>query len=262
MTRPDTRRLIRQHLRMGGRLILFLDYDGTLVPIARVPEEAQPDAALLSLLTDLSHTPAIQTIILSGRPLSFFQVMWPISGLILAGTYGVEIRRDGKVTMRGIEPAQVRLTILRVKAEWERLTDGRSGFLLEDKGLALALHARWAEPSEAGLVLETARAAATLLLPGQHFRVLGGDRFLEVAPATAHKGQAVEWLIDRMCAPGALPVYFGDDDKDEEAFAVIHRRGGLSIGVGPRTMLTHAVERVPSPEIVREWLREFLTEMR
>lgn len=251
---------ILRHLRAGGRLALFLDYDGTLVPIARTPGEARPDDALLALLADLARAPAFDAIVLSGRPLASLQAMLPVPGLTLAGTYGVEVRRDGKVVTRGVDAAQIRPVVEQVKSEWARLIAERGGFMLEDKGLAIALHARWAEPAEAGFVLETARAAATRLLPGQHFRILGGDRFLEAAPAAAHKGQTVDWLLDQRHDPGVLPVYFGDDDKDEEAFAVVRRRGGLPIGVGARFPLESALERLPSPEAVRAWLRKFLTE--
>jgi len=258
MTESNVRATIHQHLRGGGRLALFLDYDGTLVPIARTPTEAQPDGALLALLADLARAPAFDTIVLSGRPLASLQGMLPVPGLTLAGTYGVEIQRDGKIMARDVDAARIRPIVEQVKSEWGRLTDGRDGFLLEDKGLAIALHARWAEPAEAGLVLETARAAAMLVLPADNFRILGGDRFLEAAPAAAHKGQTVAWLLDQIHDPGALPVYFGDDDKDEEAFAVIRRRGGIPVGVGARFPLESALERLPSPEAVRGWLRGFL----
>lgn len=262
MTESAVITAIHQHLEAGGRLALFLDYDGTLVPIARTPAEAQPDDALLALLADLAHAPAFDTVIISGRPLSSLQAILPVPGLTLAGTYGLEIQRGGKIMARGADPTQIRPIIEQVKSEWERLTTGRGGFLLEDKGLAIALHARWAEPVEAGLVLETARAAAKLLLPSAQFRILGGDRFLEAAPSAAHKGQTVDWLLDQSHASGALPIYFGDDDKDEEAFAVILRRGGIPIGVGTRFPLTLALEHLPSPEVVREWLRKFLVEAR
>jgi trehalose 6-phosphate phosphatase len=253
---------ILRRLRAGGRLALFLDYDGTLVPIARTPGEAQPDGALLTLLADLVRAPAFDTVLLSGRPLASLEDMLPVPGLTLAGTYGVEIQRNGKIMTRDVDPARIRPVVEQVRSEWERLTSGRSGFLLEDKGLAIALHARWAEPVEAGLVLETARAAAMLLLPADNFRIMNGDRFLEAAPSAAHKGQTVDWLLDQIHDPGALPVYFGDDDKDEEAFAVIRRRGGLPIGVGARFPLESALERLPSPEAARAWLRRFLIEMR
>ncbi|WP_376792471.1 trehalose-phosphatase [Thermoflexus sp.] len=246
------------HLQAGGRLVLFLDYDGTLVPIARTPAEAQPDGELLGLLADLARAPTFDPILLSGRPLAALEAMLPVPGLTLAGTYGVEIRRGGRTIVRGADPAQVRHVVEQVKAEWECLTWGRSGFLLEDKGLAIALHARWAEPAEADLVLEAARAVVMPLLLPHHFRILTGDRFLEVAPAAAHKGQAVDWVLDQIRNPNALPVYFGDDDKDEEAFAVVRRRGGIPIGVGERFPLRSALGHLPSPEDVRVWLRRFL----
>ncbi len=242
-------------MQRGGRLWLFLDYDGTLVPIAPSPDEAQPDAALLELLAHLARAPAIRTAILSGRPLSALKGMLPGPGLILAGVYGVEIQmRDGSVQRR-IEPGELRSAIEQVKAAWTDLIDRRSGFLIEDKGCAVALHARFASETDAEAVLPRAKLAASRLMPADRCRLLGGDRFLEVAPAAAHKGEAVEWLLDHGGLTDALPVYFGDDDKDEEAFATVRQRGGIPIGVGSRK-LAHALEYLPSPEAVRAWLEQ------
>jgi len=86
---------------------------------------------------------------------------------------------------------------------------------------------------------------------------IAGDRFLEVAPAATHKGQTVDWLLDQIRDPSALPVYFGDDDKDEEAFVVIRRREEIPIGVGTQFPLKSALERLTSSEAVRVWLRRF-----
>lgn len=258
MTESTAMTTIQRHLRAGGSLALFLDYDGTLVPIAPTPAEARPDNELLNLLTDLAHTPAFDVIILSGRPLSSLQAFLPVPGLTLAGIYGVEVQQNGEVIVRGISPDQIRPVVGQVKEAWERVIDKRNGFLLEDKGLAIALHARWADPGEAVTVLERARNAVSSTLPADDFRVLGGDRFLEVAPANAHKGQTVAWLLARRRSANALPVYFGDDDKDEEAFSVIRRHRGIPIGVGTRFPLTLAFEHIPSPETLRDWLRKLL----
>ncbi len=128
------------HRRGGGRLTLLLDYDGTLVPIAPTPDEALPDNVLLDLLKDLTGIPMTDTIILSGRPLESLRSMLPIPGLILAGTYGLELQRGDGVSA-GQAPEQIRPIIARIQASWRELIDGRDGFLLEDKGLAVALHA-------------------------------------------------------------------------------------------------------------------------
>lgn len=256
----DALETIREYLRAGGWLMLFLDYDGTLVPIARTPEEAQPDRPLLALLTELATQVRIDPIILSGRPLASLQAMLPVPGLTLAGTYGLEIYRNGRITKRCADLTRIRPVIEQVRSAWKRSIAEYRGFLLEDKGLAVALHARWAEVSEVDQVLDAARTAATALLPSQEFRMLGGDRFLEVAPSTAHKGLSVEWLLNRRRDYRAMPVYFGDDDKDEEAFGRIRRWGGIPIGIGTRFPLNQALERLPSPEALRVWLRSFLND--
>ncbi len=250
---------ISRHVQRGGRLWLLLDYDGTLVPIAPSPDEAQPDAALLELLTHLARTPAFRTAILSGRPLSGLEAMLPVPGLILAGLYGVEIQMRDRSVQRRIEPGELRSAIEQVKAAWMDLIGGRSGFLIEDKGCAVALHARFASETDAEAVLPRARLAASRLMPADRGRLLGGDRFLEVAPAAANKGEAVAWLLDHGGLTDALPIYFGDDDKDEEAFATVRQRGGIPIGVGSRK-LAHALEYLPSPEVVRAWLQHLAME--
>jgi trehalose-phosphatase len=85
--------------------------------------------------------------------------------------------------------------------------------------------------------------------------VLGGHKFLEIGPALAHKGRTVAYLIDRYPWPDALPLYVGDDDKDEEAFEVIQARGGVAIKVCESPCQTRADGRLESPRDVRRWLR-------
>ncbi len=251
---------IERHLKLGKGVWLFLDYDGTLVPIARTPDEAQPDAALLDLLSHLASAPQIRTVILSGRPLSSLRAMLPVPNVVLAGVYGVEIQTPGDDVVTRVQTTNLRPTLERVKSHWTRLVNMRNGFLIEDKGLAVALHARFATPEDADYVLPQARAVAEQTMNPEHFRLLGGNRFLEITPSAAHKGRTVEWLMDRDEFTDALPVYFGDDDKDEEAFAVVRQRGGISIAVGPSRGPTQAVERLPDPDTARAWLQFLWTE--
>lgn len=248
---------ILDHLQKGGPLWLFLDYDGTLVPYAPTPEQALPDAELMDLLARMGNNPRLRTVILSGRPLSSLQTMLPVPGILLAGLYGVEIELPGQGVTRRADPAGVRKIVEDVKAAWGQLVDGRPGYLVEDKGMSVALHSRLADPSEAGEILPRAQAVLSDKA-GAEFRVMGGDRFLEIAPSVAHKGEAVDWLIYHVELPDALPVYFGDDDKDEEAYAVIRRHGGIPIIVGPREPNSQAFVRLAGPAQARQWLKLIL----
>jgi trehalose 6-phosphate phosphatase len=249
-----------RHLRAGGRLWLFLDYDGTLVPIARTPDEARPAAKLLGILGGLAKAQAIRTVVLSGRPLASLRQMIPVDGLRLAGTYGLEIQRFPEPPTLRVDPLKFRSTVEQVKGDWAEVIGTRAGFYLEDKGLAIALHARFASPADADCVLPAARKRADKLIDTNLFRILGGHRFLEVAPAAAHKGKTVEWLLEQSPWPDALLVYFGDDDKDEEAFAVVRQRRGIPVVVGEPRGPTQALVRLESPAAVGEWIGQFLTE--
>ncbi len=88
--------------------------------------------------------------------------------------------------------------------------------------------------------------------------MIDGHRFIEVAPLAADKARAVNRLLPEDETLGILAVYFGDDDKDEDAFPAIHRRGGLCIGVGDRYPLALSDEHLASSDVVRDWLRKII----
>ena len=69
------------HVRSGQELALFLDYDGTLIPIGGAPSETQGDAALMDLLTGVASRPNIQATILSARSLSALMPLLSISSI-------------------------------------------------------------------------------------------------------------------------------------------------------------------------------------
>lgn len=263
--------------RLDGRLRLFLDYDGTLSDFAPTPDIVEPDPDLVALLHRLARAPAIRTAIISGRRLSHVQKLAPVPGILLAGTYGIELltpshsglgRRIDRLDFDAIRPV---LEI--IKPRWAELIAGdpsRTGFYLEDKGWSLALHARFADPDETDEVLSAARRRATDAVQSRApdlFRLLGGHKFLEIGPRLAHKGRTIEYLLDLPPGhpaahlaewPDASLLYLGDDDKDEEAFEVIQARGGTAIVVMHRPRETRADYRLESPADTRHWLRALL----
>jgi trehalose 6-phosphate phosphatase len=251
-----TRRLVQ-----AERLWLFLDYDGTLADFAPTPEHVNPDPELVDLLTRLAEDPRIRVAVLSGRRLKHVQQLVPVPGILLAGTYGVELQLPGGERVDRPEYDVIRPTLDSLKAQWSNLIAGRKGFFLEDKGWALALHARFAAEDETDRVLVRAHRSATEAMgsasPGI-FRLLGGHKFLEIAPRLAHKGQTIDDLLDRFPWPGALPLYLGDDDKDEKAFCAIKAHGGIAFLVAAEPRDTEADWRLDSPQAARQWLESLL----
>jgi trehalose 6-phosphate phosphatase len=250
------------HVAQARRLWLFLDYDGTLAPLAPTPQHIIPDPEVIGLLTRLAQQPCMRVVVISGRRLSDVEALVPVPDILLAGTYGIELRVPGEGRLNRVEYNAVRPVLNTFKLQWARLIAGHEGFFLEDKGWALALHACLASSAEATKVLSAAHLVISEVASSELFRVLDGHRFLEVAPRLAHKGKTVDHLLTRYAWPDALPIYLGDDDKDEEAFAVIQAREGIAILVAEKPRRAKADCRLQSPRAVRRWLETLLAHLK
>ena len=217
--------------RKAQLLWLFLDYDGTLADFAPTPEHIETHPEVISLLERLAQKPHIRITVLSGRRLHHMRLLLPVSGIFLAGTYGIELLTSAGETVQRVDFDAIRPALESIKPRWAKLIYGRDGFFLEDKGWALALHARFARDEEADEVLAQARKAVDPELLTDPFRILDGHKFLEVAPRLASKKETVAYLLDQYPLPNARLIYIGDDDKDEEAFPLIHTYQGVAIKV-------------------------------
>lgn len=67
MPRPLSNMHVANVVSKCNRLLLCVDYDGTLAPIVNDPIEARPSQELMTLLDKLSHHPRIEMVIVSGR---------------------------------------------------------------------------------------------------------------------------------------------------------------------------------------------------
>jgi trehalose 6-phosphate phosphatase len=246
----------------------LLDYDGTLAEFAPTPDTIEVDPDLVALLEQLAREPGIRLTVVSGRRLSHIRQLVPLPGILLAGTYGIELQPfSGEPGFR-LDLQVYRPALDTARAELERLIAGRDGFYLEDKGSSLALHARYALEAEAGEVLAQARRILERIAQAgpspdpqqerQELKILGGHKFLEICPATGNKGETVAYILEEYPWPGALPVYLGDDDKDEAAFQVIAAHQGIPIRVGPHLDDSVAQCRLDDPRSVRAWLYSLL----
>jgi len=247
-------------LAAAERLWLFLDYDGTLADFAATPEYVEPDPTVVGLVARLAASERIRVAVISGRRLDHVQKLLPVPGILLAGAYGVELQTPTGDRIDRVPYSTIRPTLDLIKPRWEKLIAGREGFFLEDKGWALALHARFADDVTAQRVLVAANriVSQTPSLKTGRFRLLGGHKFMEIGPSLGNKGLAVEYILENAPWPDALPVYLGDDDKDEEAFRVVKGRGGVAIVIANAPRATAADCRLASPQAARWWLERVL----
>jgi trehalose 6-phosphate phosphatase len=240
----------------GKHVDLYLDYDGTLAVFAPTPDDVLPDDNVIGLISQLADSPNVRVSIVSGRRLAHIRKLIPVRGILLAGTYGVEMQTPDGKEIHQIEYDSIRPTLDMLKPRWEELISGKDGFYLEDKGWALAVHARNAEEKQGLQVLDDAEKMLTPIVLGEHLQKIHSYRFLEVGPNNADKGHALRYLFDNFHWKDSIPIYIGDDDKDEEAFQAINEHNGYSILVSREPRQTSANFILESPAHVHQWLRD------
>ncbi|MDP1825585.1 MAG: bifunctional alpha,alpha-trehalose-phosphate synthase (UDP-forming)/trehalose-phosphatase [Archangium sp.] len=210
------------------RLVLVLDYDGTLVEFSPSPRTATPDKALLELLTRLSQRPGTSVHVVSGRSRESLEAFFGELELGLHGEHGLWSRPDRKAEWRSRSP--VPPTWLEpVRRILERVARRTDGALLEVKSGGVAFHYRATEPQLARRRLEELRAALEGDAQAGEFEVLEGRRVLEVRPRGVNKGAVVPELL--ASAPGATVLALGDDRTDEALFAALPP-GAVAVHVG------------------------------
>jgi trehalose 6-phosphate phosphatase len=217
-----------------GKLLLCLDYDGTLSEITDVPAEARPAPLVRASLKRLvRHRSQIEIAIVSGRDLDTLRELLGLRrSMWLIGTHGLEMSdRNGR---RQLAPGALDFaTDMECLQRWmKQQIQAKSGLVVEEKPLALALHYRSADPSVTAAVRPVLRQFVSRECP--RLKILEGNMVDEILPrGIGGKGFAVRWLQESMMERPDSIAYFGDDTTDEDAFFEL-RRNGVTILVGPR----------------------------
>lgn len=225
---PATTRLPRWIAAWRGcdRLVLLLDFDGTLAPIVERPELARPLPEAIAAAERLRMRDGVDLAVVSGRALGDVRARAGLNGIIFAGNHGLEIEGPGFLEVHA-EAASARPLLDDAAAELKSELIGIGGVFVEHKGLTLSVHYRQVAASGHGSVRKIVEAA----IGTRHALVVTeGKRVLEVRPRVEwHKGRAVEYLLNRLQPPAGAPViYLGDDTTDEDAFAAVKGWSGKS----------------------------------
>ncbi|MFQ5668443.1 MAG: bifunctional alpha,alpha-trehalose-phosphate synthase (UDP-forming)/trehalose-phosphatase [Candidatus Binatia bacterium] len=237
------------------RLVLFLDYDGTLTPLRDHPAKAVLSKPMRRALDACARRSDTDVVIISGRSLDDIRQMVNHPHLTYAGNHGLEIAGPDFPPFCHEDLRHYEAKTAELAAKLAEMAP--RGAWTEEKGATLTFHYRGVEAAKQARVAEQARD----LITKAGFQARGAHCALEAHPPIGwDKGQAV-LHIGRMRYGAAWSesvrvVYVGDDQADEDAFRVL---AGLAITfrVGSADTQTGAARRLPNVEAVRallEWL--------
>ncbi|MGA2090496.1 MAG: trehalose-phosphatase [Endomicrobiales bacterium] len=269
----------------GKNVFLFLDYDGTIVPIAERPGKAKLSRETKIILKKLSNTPGVIIAVVTGRPLSNIMSAIALKKMIYVGNHGLEIAGPD-FTYAVCIPRRFTTLLKELKTLLIDIFRKIHGLMIEDKKVALAIHYRNVDPGKIRSIKQSISDALCRCDSLKILRVEEGKKVYEIRPAIDwNKGDAVSWLMTKYATepfslthhvkndhiihrlqkwPNSITrkspkspfvaIFIGDDITDENGFHAVNDHG-ISIHVG-KTGASSAVYYVKDPAEVAHVLEE------
>ncbi len=214
---PDLQKRMIGDFRAARKKILFLDYDGTLVPFVGDPQDAVPDDALLNVITALASKPRTDVIIISGRGKDILDTWFGPTPAVLVAEHGVWIKYKGsawKVTVP-------------LSNEWKGqalplfalYADIVPGSFVEEKEFSIAWHYRNADPELASTRVRELVGELDEFASNINAHMMLGNKVVELRTTGVDKGTAAHHLLEGEVYDFILAA--GDDHTDEDLFKAI-----------------------------------------
>lgn len=224
------------------RLLVALDFDGTLSPHVDEPMAARALPEAVAAVAALAVAPDTVVAFVSGRSMHDLREIAEHaddSPVALVGSHGAQhwYPGEGEVDDEAVAPADSAA----VDAEVQEVVAGIPGIAFEPKSFGFGIHARRATPADEERAFAAVDAWATRRIPD--WRRRHGHHILEFSWRDDGKDAAVAGLRARFSATAVL--FAGDDVTDEDALRSLQPQDlGVRVGAGE----TSATLRVEDPQ--------------
>ncbi|MDZ4224853.1 MAG: bifunctional alpha,alpha-trehalose-phosphate synthase (UDP-forming)/trehalose-phosphatase, partial [bacterium] len=209
-------KMMRDFGQSGNRLI-FLDYDGTLVPFSKDPRAAVPPKNLLETLKTLCALPQNHVVLISGRDKTTLHGWFGDLPIHLVAEHGIWMREKGEGWAL-IKPLlndwkEKLLPLLDVYC------DRVPGSLVEEKDFSVTWHYRGADPELSSLRAKELVDDLTAYTANIDLNIFQGNRVVEIRSGGVNKGTAGIHFYSRFSPDFSLAI--GDDTTDEDLFRAL-----------------------------------------
>lgn len=250
--------------KSAKKRIIFLDYDGTLVPLTNNPDMATLNSKLVQLLSPLinfispervintenarqilkrlTSNPKNKIIIISGREKEFLEKQFRNMDVILIAEHGYFIKEYNK---DWVSQADVSLgwkdKILPVLNEYVNRCNGS---MVEQKYASLAWHYRNAEQEIAAVRIHELKDDLSEILKNEFkLQILDGNKVLEIKSIMYDKGTVASTFLKDDSFDFIMAV--GDDKTDEDLFRAMPENAiTIKIGTDP-SLAEYSLEEQP-----------------
>jgi len=231
MTMKIDKPLILRAYKQAQKRILFLDYDGTLVPFSDLPGDSKLGIEIRNILLKLSLDLKNHIYIISGRDRGFLTNQFKGIHAGLIAEHGFLIKEADGVWHK---TASIYKTWKKtVKMLFQDFTDIYAGSFIEEKESSVAYHYRTAD-KDVGKKLKPVIRKQFLILQNEcpGLELLDGNQVFEIKLIAINKGRTANTILRRENPDFIMAA--GDDQTDEHLFAELsHNAFTIKIGAPP-----------------------------
>jgi trehalose 6-phosphate synthase/phosphatase len=229
---------------------LFLDYDGTLIPLRKHPADAVPDAFIGDLSKRLlALAGKVDTYLITGRPREDMDRWFDGYGFHLIAEHGLFFKHPGSAQWKEFEKFADLTWMDQVHRLLRHYSDMTPGSEVEVKTASLVWHYRNVEPDfgrwKAHQMVDELRA----VLANLPVTIYHGRKIVEIGSLSINKGAIFQHFKTLNGYQTVLCA--GDDETDESMFRAAGEHD-ISIKVGEGETAARFV--ISSPMALRELL--------
>ncbi len=220
--------------------IIFLDYDGTLVPFEKLPENAKPTQRVFNLLDKLHAQENTKVVIITGRDRDTIQEWFGQKEYTLITEHGAWLKEAEKEWE----------LMERLDNKWfesiapvlESFTDRTPGSLVEEKRYSLAWHFRNVDPELGKKRANALKSTIQHLIANHNLEILEGDKVIEIKVSGVSKGKSASKMLAEKNYDFIFAI--GDDWTDEHMFKELPKEAfKVKVGI-KKTVAPYYVEDI------------------
>jgi trehalose 6-phosphate synthase/phosphatase len=235
----------------SSQRLIVLDYDGTLSPFYKKPEDATPTPALLSLLKKMAADSRNHIVINSGRNNQILEKWFGDLPIDLSAEHGALYKENGEWHENFEKIDRWNDEIMNILLRTINKTPNSS---LEIKNTALVWHYRkvdaWLADLRKQQLIESLIEPCTRL----QLQIVPGNKILEVKPLAFNKGTEIKRRMEKNIFDFVIAM--GDDTTDEDMFRALPDFG-IGIKVGDFSPI--AAYRIPCQSEVIPFLTKLIS---
>ena len=222
---------IRNYYKNSSSRIIIFDYDGTLIPFTKIPEDAIINFQALNLVNEFIEDIKNKVVIISGRDRHFLDIQFWNMKLTLIAEHGYLMKDSPGIWKKSYYvDLNWKENVYSLFAKYARLVEGS---IIEEKDSTVVWHYRNVKHKEIDRIIKELRNELdNLLVNYPDVQLLQGNKIIEIKSKLYNKGAAITRLFDMKKFDFIMAI--GDDVTDEDLFKVMPDFA-FTIKIGPGT---------------------------